>query len=178
MRFNPDIHRRQSIRLRGFDYASSAAYFVTVVAQGRECLFGDVMGGVMRKNDVGRMVRRVWNTLPDRFPNVGLDTFVVMPNHVHGVLWIHGVGAPLAGALTSDGVGARPTPTLGDVIGAFKSITTVQNIRTAGMFRPGILWQRNYWERIVRDDAELDRIRRYVADNPAHWTDDPERPWG
>lgn len=190
MRFNPDIHRRQSIRLRNFDYASAGAYFVTVVTQGRECVFGDVVGGDMVLNDAGRMVERTWHALPERFPQVSLDACVVMPNHMHGIIWIRpiGVGASLAGAQAgetgvlagagtpaSTWVGARPTPTLGDVIGAYKSITTVQNIRTADMFRSGILWQRNYWERIIRDDGELNRARQYILNNPTQWELDEYR---
>ncbi len=197
MQFNSDVNHRQSIRLHGYNYATSGAYSVTVVTQGRECAFGDVVDGVMTENTVGRMVRQAWFALPDRFPRMSLDAFVVMPNHIHGIIWIepHGVGAPLAGAQAgetgvlagagatanagapaSTWVGARPTPTLGDAIGAFKSITTVSNIRTSDMFRSGKLWQRNYWERVIRDDGELNRIRRYIMDNPANWETDEERP--
>lgn len=190
MRFNPDIHRRQSIRLPDFDYGSAGAYSVTIVTHGRECVFGDVVDGVMRVNDVGRIVDRVWRALPDRFPAISLDAFVVMPNHIHGIIWIRpvGVGANLAFAPVHDTRGIpsrgdhkdRPYGTLdgslGRVIQAFKSITTVQNIRTAGMFRPGKLWQRNYWERVIRDESELNRIRQYIIDNPANWETDPERP--
>ena len=88
MPFNPDVHRRRSTRLPGFDYASPGAYFVTVVAKNRECLFGDVIDGVMRLNDAGRMVDAAWRDMFDRFPIVP-DTWVVMPNHFHGIaMWV------------------------------------------------------------------------------------------
>ncbi|MBI2354681.1 MAG: hypothetical protein HYV06_06595 [Deltaproteobacteria bacterium] len=102
MTFNPDIHHRRSIRLRNFNYASAGAYFVTICSQGRECLFGEVVDGVMVANDAGRMVKSVWSGLPERFSGIELDSFVIMPNHVHCILFL--VGAPLVGALSSESV--------------------------------------------------------------------------
>ncbi len=224
MKLHPGIRGRRSIRLKGYDYSQPGAYFVTIVTQDRECLFGDVAAGTMRLSAAGRMVRSVWEALPRRFPAVDLDAFVVMPNHIHGIIVIVGtdsdgrattrvaptdatadaVGAPLVGAPDDDAtagtvgapdtvgaplVGAldseerattRVAPTLGSVVGAFKSLTTVEYTRGVhGMDWPpfrGRLWQRNYHERIVRDDASLDRIRRYILNNPAQWDADPENP--
>ena len=97
--YGPDHHRRRSLRLNGYDYTQSGAYFVTVVVQGRSLLFGDVVGGKMRLNDAGEMVQRVWEEIPDRFPRVEVDSFVVMPNHIHGIIVLNkSVGAPLVGA--------------------------------------------------------------------------------
>jgi hypothetical protein len=84
------VHDRRSLRLNGYDYAQAGAYFVTICTQDRACLFGDVADGEMRLNDAGRMVRSVWEALPDRFPRTGLDAFVVMPNHVHRIIVIAG----------------------------------------------------------------------------------------
>lgn len=96
-KFNPDIHHRRSIRLRHYDYASEGAYFVTICAQNRECLYGEVFNGEMVLNDAGRVVESVWCALPDRFPSIELDAFVVMPNHFHGIIVICDcVGAGLA----------------------------------------------------------------------------------
>ena len=231
--FDPDCQHRRSLRLRGYDYTQAGAYFVTIVIQDRACLFGDVVDGHMRLNDAGRMVAAEWDALCARFMNIGQDAFVVMPNHIHGVIVITGttgtdgstvgaalvrarsgtvgrtagaiVGAPLVGARSTTGnettgatvgaplVGARSTgatgasrattrvaPTLGKIVGAFKSLTTVaytRGVKTHGWspFR-GRLWQRNYFEHIVRNEESLHRIRQYIADNPAHWTDDPENP--
>jgi putative transposase len=190
MTFDPDLHHRRSIRLRNFDYASAGAYFVTICAQGRDCLFGEVVDGVMAATDAGRMVESVWSGLPERFPSVALDAFVIMPNHVHFILFK--VGAPLVGALSHVGVvppvvdqitraGTRPAPTaVGDIVGAFKSVTTHEysnGVTKSGWPPfPGRLWQRNYFERIIRNDAELDKFRTYILHNPTRWSEDEENP--
>lgn len=190
MRFNPDIHRRQSIRLRGFDYGSTGAYFVTIVTQGRECVFGDVVGGHMVLNDVGRMVWDVWNDIPGQYPGVDVDTFVVMPNHAHGIIWIRtdGVGAgPRAcpgqeqSRHAGQPQGVAPTPmSLFDAVHRFKSFTTARyrfGVAEHGWPPfPGRLWQRNYWEHVIRNEQSLHAIRQYIADNPAIWETDDENP--
>ena len=112
MVFDPKKHHRRSIRLPGYDCAQAGAYFITIVAQGRECLFGQVVSGEMRLNDAGRMTWGEWRALGDRFPAVELDEFVVMPNHVHGIVRI------------VDGATTRDAPTLGDIVDVFKSINT------------------------------------------------------
>jgi len=113
---DPALHQRRSIRLQGFDYSQPGAYFVTIVTQGRECMFGEVMDGKMRLNDAGRMVERWWGELGNRFPRVMPDAHVVMPNHFHGIVMIAGDGnAYVEGAHT----GAPLPPTAaGDVVGA------------------------------------------------------------
>jgi REP element-mobilizing transposase RayT len=204
MRFNPEIPRRRSIRLRGYDYANDGCYFVTICTYQRECLLGEVVTGKMVPSPAGEAVRSVWAGLPERFPHVVLDEFVVMPNHFHAILFLTEppvVGAPLVGALAdkrNDHVGAplvgarvfgtartnragtRPAPTLGDVVGAFKSLTTVEYSR--GVDRhgwppfSGRMWQRNYYERIIRDDDELARARQYIEDNPLQWALDADNP--
>lgn len=162
-------HHRRSIRLPGYDYSSDGAYFVTICTKNREQLFGKIEDGEVRLNDVGESVEHVWLGLPKRYQNIETDEYAVMPNHFHGIVWINGVGAPLAGARA----GTRPAPTLGDVIGGFKSLSTVGYVKQS-IHNPPKLWQRNYFERVIRDDAELDRIRRYILDNPANWATDPE----
>ncbi|MFN4294850.1 MAG: transposase, partial [Thermoflexales bacterium] len=103
MTYDPQKHHRRSIRLKGYDYSQAGAYFITIVAQDRACLFGEVVDGEMRLNDAGRMVWDEWNALPDRFPGLELDAFVVMPNHVHGIIVLTGSApddapAPAVGA--------------------------------------------------------------------------------
>ena len=98
MKYDPAVHHRRSIRLRDYDYAQAGAYFVTICAQDRRCLFGEIVDGEMRLNAMGRIVAEQWDAIPRRFTNVALDAFVVMPNHIHGIFLI--VGAPLAGAPT------------------------------------------------------------------------------
>ena len=180
--------RRHSLRLSTHDYKEPAAYLVTIVTQGRECLFGEVSSHTVELNHAGAMVREVWNGLPTIFSNVAIDDFVVMPIHIHAVLEINDVGAPLVGALESESARSRKcsrattrvAPTLGSVIGAFKSLTTVQYVRGIRNEKwpefEGRLWQRNYHEHIVRNDDSLDRIRAYILGNPANWALDVENP--
>lgn len=197
--------QRRSIRLRGYDYSLAGAYFVTMVTQDRALLWGDVSDGNMHLNDAGRMVERTWLDLSGRFATIEMDAFIVMPNHVHGIVVIvdatdSAVGATLVVARQDRDIdkdakvrdeaqraGTRPAPTrrnvqvaLGDVIGAFKSITThayVQGVRNNAWdgFR-GRVWQRNYYEHVIRNDASLQRIRAYIAANPENWADDHENP--
>jgi REP element-mobilizing transposase RayT len=207
--------RRRSIRLPGYDYSQPGYYFITVCTHDRECLFGEVRNAEMVLSEAGRAVRSVWTNLPNRFPGIDLDEFVVMPNHVHGILVIAnpsgaptrpgapappgtstppgmsrslvgaGLALPVAPPWPARGVGqagrASPAPTdgrrmrLGDVVGAFKSLSAVVvNRLLARSGQP--LWQRNYFEHVVRGDAELQRIRQYVVDNPAKWAEDRENP--
>jgi len=110
MTYNPDVHHRRSIRLREYGYSSVGAYFVTICAQGRECLFGDILDGEMRLNEAGRVVVEWWTKLPGKFPNVALDEYVVMPNHFHGIICIVGAGSSRP-MFANDDVGAgSPRP--------------------------------------------------------------------
>jgi len=176
MPYDPNRHHRRSIRLKGYDYSQAGAYFITLCIQDRACLFGRVMNGEMRLNDAGRMVLAEWNRLPERFPRVVLDAFVVMPNHVHGILVITDP-APTVGATV--GATLVVAPTVGNIIGAFKSRVTVEYIRgvkTSGWpsFR-GRLWQRNYYEHIIRNERALNAIRPYIMENPRRWHRDREK---
>ena len=171
---------RRSFRLKGYDYSQPGGYFVTVVTKDRVCLFGDVVGDKMHLNDAGAMVLRVWENLSSRFPTVEPDVFVVMPNHIHGILIAHEpVGASLVGA-QEDGSRRDRAAILGDVIGAYKSVTTVEysrGVKTCGWLRfSGRLWQRNYYEHIIRSESELARAREYIANNPLQWALDKENP--
>ena len=185
--------QRRSLRLQGYDYAQAGAYFVTLCTQGRECLFGEIMDGKMLLNDAGRMVNEEWHALPQRFPTVELDAFVVMPNHVHGIIVIASSGnnpAPVGAGLVparngattrvAPTLGDRVAPTLGDMVGAFKSRVTVKyvhGVKSNGWLScHGRVWQRNYYEHIIRDEASLHRIREYIVNNPLQWALDRENP--
>jgi putative transposase len=181
MVFDPDAQHRRSFRLKGFDYSADGAYFVTVCAQGRECLFGRIVNGGMELNEAGWMVETWWREMSNKFPSVGIDTFVVMPNHFHGIVCI--VGATLCGRPVADKEEGRPhrvAPTLGDIIDWFKTMTTNAYIRGVKQSNwpsfPGRLWQRNYYERIIRDEVEFDAIRKYIVENPMKWVEDTENP--
>lgn len=169
MTFQPDIHRRGSIRLPGYDYSRDGAYFITVCTHDRELWFGDIRDGEAHPCEAGRIVERVWRSLPDRFTTIKLDSFVVMPNHIHGVLMF--VGAQfIAPGPRSD---SKRTPHLGEVVRTLKAAST-SLIRAGG--DTGFAWQRNYYEHVIRNEAELRRIRAYVTANPLRWHEDPENP--
>lgn len=197
MRYDPNQHHRRSVRLKWYDYASPGAYFVTLCTQGHVCLVGEAADGEVALNGAGKMVMAAWEGLPGRFSFVGVDTHVVMPNHFHGIIAIEAdapadvdVGAPLVGAQRRVGTrraATRAAPTLGEVVGAFKSLTTndyIQGVRELGWqpFRKR-LWQRSYYEHVIRNEGDLDHIREYIINNPARWLEDPDHPinaatWG
>jgi REP element-mobilizing transposase RayT len=189
-----NIGRRRSLRLAGYDYSSAGMYFVTVCTDGKVNLFGKILGGEMKLNPVGEAVLSAWNGIPERFAAVQLDAFVVMPNHFHGVIFILGNGVGVenrvaagtnAKANSKDSVEgaalrlrsgqASSAPTLGKVVRAFKSISAIRINEILG--RKGqAVWQRNYFERIVRRGKDLEKIRRYIAENPQRWDQDEENP--
>lgn len=180
MKFDPEKYHRRSIRLPGYDYSRTGAYFVTFCTKQRESLLGRVIDAQMIMNAAGQALCQIWESLPERFPQVSLDAFVVMPNHVHGILIIDS-----SNELTGDAAECRgaaccapfssPAPTLGQIMRAFKSIAAIGVNRLLG--RTGqTVWQRNYYEHIIRDDASLNRIREYIATNPRRWDCDRENP--
>jgi len=180
MKYNPDIHHRRSIRLRNHDYSLPGAYFLTVCTEDRACLFGNVADDTMRLNDAGRMIEQWWFELNRKFPTVETDEFVVMPNHFHGIVIIP-VGADLrVGPGSKAHQGAHAGAPLPTVIQWFKTMTTndyIRGVKAASWpsFN-GRLWQRNYYEHIIRDEDSLNRIRQYIVDNPARWAFDRENP--
>jgi len=189
MPYNPKIHCRRSIRLPNYDYSRSGAYFVTICVQGRSCLFGHVVDGEMRLNEAGVMLNRWYNELMRKFDDIACDAWVCMPNHVHFIVINTGHACP-----HNDSVGAdlcvRPVMNVGEGehVGSplrrevqwFKTMSTNEYIRSVKQhgWQPffGRLWQRNYWEHIVRDESELNRIREYIATNPVRWEMDRLHP--
>ncbi len=164
MKFDPDKHHRRSIRLRGYDYTKSGAYFVTICTQGKECILGEIKNGMMIKNKFGKIISNSWEEIPVKYPHVNLDISVTMPNHFHGILVID--------TTTRRG---GVSPPLGQMIAYFKYHSTRQiNVITSS---PGIrCWQRNYYEHIIRNDEDLNRIRQYITDNPKNWVTDENNP--
>ena len=179
MKPEPKKHRRRSLRLKDYDYAQSGAYFVTIVAQERTCLFGNVLDGAMQLNTAGRMVQAICSELSLHYPSVATDAFVVMPNHFHGIVILVGIG-PRAYPKSGQSQGIAPTISLPDVVGRFKSLTTKRYAdgvkQSAWVPFPGKLWQRNYYEHIIRDAKSLDRLREYILNNPLRWSFDAENP--
>ncbi|MGB8980474.1 MAG: transposase [Anaerolineales bacterium] len=177
-KFDPMKHHRRSIRLKGYNYVLAGAYFVTIVTQGRECLFGEIVEGKMILNEAGQMVVKWWNELPNKFPDIILGAFVVMPDHFHGIIIIqkNAAGADLrvCPEQTGEHTGSpRPNTPLPQIIQWFKTMTTNEYIRGVKQlsWRPfiGKLWQRNYYEHIVRNEKDLRRITDYILANPSRW---------
>jgi putative transposase len=173
MRHDAIKHHRRSTRLQHFDYSQAGAYFVTVVTYERTSLFGNIVNGEMWLSDVGRLVQSVWYDLPMHYQRVGCDAFVIMPNHIHGVIVLTDVAV---------GAGLKPAPTsrpmrhgLSEIVRGLKTFSArrINKIRNT----PGAsVWQRNYFEHVVRSEAELSRIREYVVNNPLQWELDIENP--
>jgi putative transposase len=205
MKYDPIKYIRRSIRLKGYDYSSEGAYHVVVRSKNGECVFGDVRDGKMKRSPVGEIAEKCWRNIPEHFRNVELDQYVVMPNHIHGIIVI----TSLVRAIQSDNPSRKgfiyesptrernrsgkgfihetptkehfsgwpsmkdPRITLGKVIRAFKAECT-KMIHDAVCVEFG--WQRNYYEHIIRDGKDLDRIRQYILDNPINWATDEDYP--
>ena len=172
-------HCRRSIRLKEFDYARPGSYFVTICARDRECLFGDVAVGEMRLSEYGVIASACLGEIPKHFPYVRLDAFVVMPNHVHMIVVIFDVdvrvGAQHAAPLHQQQRTNVAPDSLSAIVRSYKSAVTKRVNELRGM--PGVaLWQRNYYEHIVRNENELRLVREYIVNNPLQWSLDRENP--
>jgi len=172
--YDRERHHRRSIRLKGYDYAQPGAYFITICTQDRACLFGEVADGEMRLNEMGQVVCECWSAIPEHFSNGVLDAFVVMPNHVHGIVVIVD-GRGTACRAPTEQFGRPITGSVPTIIRSFKSAVTRRINALRGT--PGApVWQRNYFEHIIRNDESLNRIRQYITDNAARWAFDRENP--
>lgn len=174
MKYHPDVHHRRSIRLKNYDYSQSGAYFITLCIQNRECLLGEIIDRKVQLSPAGENVFLQWINLSQRFSGLELDEFVVMPNHFHGIISINPVGAPLAApCFVSNEMGevlgaASNAPTVGKILRAFKSISAIEGNRLLNR-RSQPFWQRNFWERVIRNEKELMMLRQYILNNPAQW---------
>ena len=195
--------RRRAMRLRGYDYSQPGAYFVTICTQHRKCLFGTIKDGRMQLNETGKIVVECWNRISQHFPSVELSEHVVMPNHIHGIIAWDIVGArsprppknivPRRGEVTSPILnnnrknenpsptrnnnrrGEVSSPTLGKIIAYFKYQSTKHINQHRDM--PGTqVWQRDYYDHVVRDDPDLQRLRQYIQNNPMKWELDQLHP--
>ncbi len=153
MSYNPEIHHRRSIRLQGYDYTNAGVYFVTICCNQRQHLFGNIDNGEMKINAIGQIVSNLWQKIPQHFPNAELDRFVLMPNHLHGIIVISE---------------SAEKSSLANIVQNFKSISSRKINRISKNYGVSI-WQRNYYERIVRSEQELKNLREYIENNPANW---------
>jgi putative transposase len=184
MKFDPKKHHRRSIRLQKYDYAQPGGYYITIVTFQRDLLFG-VVNEEMKLNDHGRVVDECWCAIPEHFSNVELGVYVIMPNHVHGIIVINDengkatnsspfVGARHASPLpkTQPPRGAQPK-SVGAIVGSFKSAVTRRLGREYNITN---IWQRNYYEHVIRDQEDWERNHDYIESNPAMWENDEENP--
>ena len=159
MAFDSDRHHRRSVRLREYDYGTPGAYFVTICTRGRMGTLGESAGERIVLSEAGLIAESTWESLPSRFPSVQLDAFIVMPDHLHGIVALIRAGSPV---------------TLGHLIRTFKG-AAARAVRVSVM--SGFAWQRGYYERVVRDERELSALRRYIEDNPRSSSQDVDKPW-
>jgi len=198
-KYNPNIHHRRSIRLKGYDYAQAGLYFITICCERRDdrkglpaqqMPFGHIENDEMVLNELGNIAYNEWAKLAERFPNFELDVFQIMPNHIHGIIAL--VGATLAVAQI-DGIAQNDNdicdnkigqlqkgqpqgiaPTVGDIVGAYKSLVAngCLDIYKSKNEMMGKLWQRYYHEHIVRNEQSYQTISNYIINNPAKWGKD------
>lgn len=186
------LPKRVSLRMRAYDYSEPGAYFITICVQGKKCLFGNINDGEMYLNNYGKAVAHCWQELTKNYPSIQLDAFTVMPNHVHGVIIIVGAGSPRpfwvdmdpmgpalmgneAGIVNNNPGNSDKRPTLGQIVGyhKFQSTKAINELRkTSG--QP--VWQRSYFEHVIRNEESLNRIREYIFNNPLLWELDRENP--
>ncbi|GGH18852.1 transposase [Pedobacter zeae] len=175
MKYNPLIHNRRSIRLKGYDYSKAGAYFITICCEDRLHRFGKIVDDKMILNESGKIAYNEWISLSDRFSNFELDVFQIMPNHMHGIIILSDVGATLAVAKEEDNrATARVAPTIANIIGAYKSIVSnacLQLFKSHNKIM-GKLWQRNYYEHIIRNQRAYQNISNYIINNPSKWDKD------
>ena len=197
MNYNRDKHHRRSIRIQGYDYSKAGAYYFTICCHKKQCLLGEIVSGVMHPNPIGETVEAIWNNLPRHFPFIELDAFVLMPNHVHGIILITENQFNFRGEafeqIVSDSqpeystLNTSPSfsdnstlphgtqsGSLGAIVQNFKSVATRRVNRLTR--NKGTVWQRNYYEQIIRDEKAYENIRRYIVENPLRWDEDEENP--
>lgn len=166
-----NFYHRRSIRLKNYDYSKEGAYFLTICTKNKQCLFGDIKQDQMRLNYLGVIVFQCWQAIPEHFPHVALDTFVIMPNHLHGILWI--IESPhqedqyceyrkaIKGSIPS-------------IVRAFKAVVTKEINQICQQKGTSLIWQKNYYEQVIRNEKMLNNIREYIINNPVNWNQDSD----
>ncbi len=190
MPYDPRRHHRHSIRLKGYDYSLSGAYFVTICVHYGQCALGEVQDGELLLSPYGQIVTAAWDDLPNHYAHIELDAFVVMPNHIHGIIVLLDTNTtvrtglrPAPADIPPDvEAGLRPTPTgeewrhnLSEIVRAFKSFSARRINQSKGVQRQPF-WQRNYYEHIIRNERAYLAIREYIIGNPANWEADKLNP--
>jgi putative transposase len=178
---------RRSIRLQGYDYSQPNMFFVTLCAYERNCLFGEALNNTVHLNEAGKVVKQYWLQIPEHFPQVVLDEFIIMPNHIHGILSIEErddksppVGANNYSPAEKD-ISSLDVKTPSRIKGTSKTVGSIVRgfkIGVTKWFKENLnvssVWQRNYYEHIIRVEEDLDKIREYIIANPLNWEKDEE----
>ena len=178
MRYDHDIHHRRSIRLKEYDYSQAGAYFVTICAKNQKPIFGNILSDKMELSDIGKIINRFWIEIPSHFSNVHLDEYIIMPNYLHGIIM---TDINCRGGVTPPQIEGRETlplqqkRTLGQVIGYFKYRST-KYINEIHRLPGRAIWQRNYYEHVIRNEDDLKQVREYILYNPLKWEMDEENP--
>jgi putative transposase len=187
--------RRRSIRLEAYDYSHPGGYFVTICTRNRECLLGEILGGQMVLSEYGEIAKKEWLRSEEIRREIKLDEFVVMPNHIHGIIIFTNVGATGGSPTQSGATGEPPTQaratdrsplqlskqhgplkrSLGSLVAGYKFATTKRSIQIGRGITTSI-WQRNYYEHVIRNETDLEEIREYIENNPAKWLEDKNHP--
>ena len=190
MKYDPNKHHRRSTRLKNYDYTTPGAYFITLCTHQRECLFGEIVDGSMQLNSIGSTIQAYWLRLPRHFQQLTLDMFVVMPNHLHGILWLGvdtGRGEAFGQNILDNNSNLFPNASplqqpcgtqsgsIGSMIQTFKSVSTRRLNQLRGTTGKTV-WQRNYYDRIIRNETSLQQIRQYIHNNPLSWQQDQLHP--
>ena len=181
MTYDPEIHHRRSIRLKEYDYSFEGAYFVTICTHKRECLFGDIADSEVRLNQYGSVVQECWEGLLSHYPHVYLNEFMIMPNHVHGIILLSPPDVDVgAGSPRPNGAG-QPCPytEMRHALGQIVAYLKYQSAKCINALRetPGYpVWQRNYYEHIIRNGKSFEAIQAYITANPLYWAKDPDNP--
>ncbi|MBU0653941.1 MAG: hypothetical protein KJ914_02290 [Gammaproteobacteria bacterium] len=172
LRYDPYIHHRRSIRLQGYDYSQQGAYFLTLCTQHQECLFGEIHDGVMHLNVLGEIVQAEWQKSSQIRKEVELGEFVVMPNHFHAIVLITRRGDRRSPIPNAPAIPKGPeSASISALVAGFKSSVTKRINRLRENLEMPV-WQRNYWEHIIRDERSMSELNAYIINNPARWKED------
>lgn len=177
MPYDPQKHHRRSIRLKGYDYTQPGAYYITICTEARQCLFGKVVKGQMGLNLLGYIARFCWSQIPAHFPHIQLDTYIIMPDHLHGILVIIDdttVGTPHCRVPTKEQFGKPVRGSIPTAIRSFKGAVTKQ-IHGFCETTEVPIWQSGFYESIIRDEESLNCRRQYISENPQRWEDNPQK---
>jgi putative transposase len=180
-KFDPQKHHRRSIRLPGYDYSQAGAYYVTIVTYQRDCLFGKIENEEMILSDLGKIADECWRAIPEHFPFLELGAYVIMPNHVHGIIVSPDTGRGAAWLRPYDQPDVNDNPhkinvksgSLGAIVRSYKSAVSY---RINKEYDATGIWQRNYYEHVIRDETDLQNKTDYIEANPLLWDEDENNP--